>query len=113
MGVPHSGYRYDGRRSVMLASTLERFPVGIKLFGDLREGLKILALDRPRRKILAAMPLILAGMKLSDPARSGIHQHRVDRFGFAIADDFILDGEAFPGGRFAVAPGPALSFVVP
>ena len=28
-------------------------------------------------------------------------------------DLFILDGEAFPAGRYEIAPGPALSFVVP
>lgn len=111
--MPHSGLGYDGRRSVMLASTLERFPVGLKLFGDLRAGLKVLALDRPRRRLLAALPFLLAGMKLSDPARGGVHQHAVERFEFAIEDDFILDGEAFPGGEFAVEPGPELRFVVP
>lgn len=111
--MPHSGFGYDGRRSVMLASTLERFPVGMKLFGPHREGLKVMALDRPRRKLLAAMPLLLGGMKLRNPDRSGLHQCSVTRFEFGLEEQFILDGEAFPGGRFVVTQGPELHFVVP
>ena len=111
--MPHSGAGYDGRRSVMLASTLERFPVGLKLFGDLSEGLKVMALDRPHRRLLAMMPLIMAGRSPVDRARWGMHQHAVESFEFALEDDFILDGEAFRGGRFKVESGPELHFVVP
>lgn len=111
--LAHAGAGYEGRRSILIASTLERFPGGIRLFGALKEGLKLVALDRPARRILAAMPLLLAGMKLRDPDARGVHYRTVDSFELTIEDEFILDGEAFPGGRFQIDQGPRLQFVVP
>ena len=111
--LDHAGGGYDGRRSVMLASTLERFPGGIRLFGPLNEGLKIVALDRPARRVLAMMPLLLGGLRLSDPDRWGIHYRTTTSFELAIEEPWILDGEAFPGGRYRVSEGPVLTFVVP
>ena len=97
----------------MLASTLERFPVGLKLFGQHTHGLKITAMDRPRRRLLAALPKILFVGPGENSADRGFHQHAVESFEMTIADDFILDGEAFPGGRYHVGTGPELSFIVP
>lgn len=111
--LPHSGKGFAGRRTIVLASTLQRFPVGLKLFGKLREGLKIVALDRPRRRVMAMLPLILSGWTPRGLAEKGIHHHVADRFEFAIEEDFILDGEAFAQGRYLVESGPALRFVVP
>nr|WP_137677123.1 diacylglycerol kinase family protein [Parerythrobacter lutipelagi] len=111
--LPHTGHGYEGRRAVMLASTLERFPVGLKLFGKHKTGLKITAMDRPRRALLAALPKILFAGPGEKAAARGLHQHAVETFEFAIEDDFILDGEAFAGGHYRVDPGPALRFVVP
>lgn len=111
--LEHAGAGYEGRRSVMLASTLERFPGGIRLFGTLREGLKIVALDRPARRILAMMPLILAGLRVSDPDRRGMHYRTTSTFELRIEEPWILDGEAFPAGHFIISEGPELTFVVP
>ncbi|MCL4673994.1 MAG: hypothetical protein KJZ64_13925 [Sphingomonadaceae bacterium] len=111
--LAHAGAGYEGRRSVMLASTLERFPGGIRLFGSLREGLKIVALDRPARRVLAMMPLLLGGLKLANPERWGIHYRATSTFELVIGEPWILDGEAFPAGRYRVSEGPALTFVVP
>ncbi|MCR2832365.1 diacylglycerol/lipid kinase family protein [Parerythrobacter lacustris] len=111
--LAHSGDGYDGRRSVMLASTLEKFPVGLKLFGQHREGLKLVAMDRPRRRVLASLPKILFVGPGENTAARGFHQVATESFDFAIEDDFILDGEAFPGGRYRVESGPELRFVVP
>lgn len=111
--LPHAGAGYEGRRSIMLASTLERFPGGIRLFGALRQGLKIVTLDRPGRRMLAMVPLLLAGLKLKDPDSRGLHYSTADSFELDIADEYILDGEAFPPGRYRVSQGPPLRFVVP
>lgn len=111
--LDHTGAGYEGRRSILMASTLERFPGGIKLFGALREGLKLAVLDRPSRRVLAMMPLILAGMRLKDPAARGLHYRTADTFELTIDDEYILDGEAFPAGSYRVSQGPALRFVVP
>jgi len=111
--LPHAGFGYDGRRAVMLASTLERFPLGLRIFGPHERGLKLGAMDRPRRRLLAAMPAIVTGWHPDWLERAGMHFRAVESFEFAISDPFILDGEAFPGGRYRVEQGPELAFVVP
>ncbi len=111
--LEHAGNGYEGRRAVMLASTLHRFPAGLKVFGKYREGLKLTAMDRPGRRLLAAVPAILAGWSPGWLDSAGFHVRQVDRFELDIADRFILDGEAFPPGRYRVEQGPELEFVVP
>lgn len=111
--LPHSGRGFEGRRSVVLASTLERFPAGIKLFGHLKEGLKLTVLDSPRRHILAALPAILYGLAPRDMTQSGLHRVTTEGFSFTMDDGFILDGEEYPGGTYEVSYGPALRFIVP
>ncbi|WP_164931245.1 diacylglycerol kinase family protein [Erythrobacter sp. HKB08] len=111
--LAHSGQGFEGRRAVMLASTLETFPMGLKLFGKFREGLKLAVMDRPGRRLLAALPKTLFLGPSEGMEAKGFHQLATDRFELAIEDDFILDGEAFPGGRFVVESGPQLQFVVP
>lgn len=109
----HAGEGFEGRRSVMLASTLQSFPVGLKLFGRHLDGIKLCAMDRPRRSLLAQLPFILFRPRSDDAQPRGLHQIAVDSFELTIEDDFILDGEAFRGGRFLIECGPELRFVVP
>ncbi len=111
--LAHSGGGYDGRRALLLSSTLERFPVGLKIFGKHREGLKLTTMDRPHRRLLVLMPLLLAGYMSDWMSRMGMRQQPVDSFEFSIDAEFILDGEAFPAGRYHVTTGPELTFVVP
>jgi hypothetical protein len=101
------------RRYVLLASTLENFPMGLKPFGAWRKGLKLAALDRPARRSLLRIPLIAAGRRPSDAARLGYHWAAPDSFLMTLEDRFILDGEAFPPGAYRVSQGPELRFVVP
>lgn len=111
--LPHQGAGYEGRRAILLASTLERFPGGIRLFGTLREGLKLVVLDRPSRRVMALIPLLLTGLRLADPDRRGLHYRTTDSFEMAIDDEFVLDGEVFAPGTYQVTQGPRLRFVVP
>lgn len=111
--LAHAGQGYDGRRTVMLSSTLHRFPAGLKIFGAYREGLKIAAIDRPGRRLLAVLPAILAGWSPKWLERAGFHVRRTEYYELQIADRFILDGEAFPPGHYRVDQGPELEFVVP
>ena len=108
-----SEYGDKRRRFVMMSSTLEKFPVGIKLFGPEREGLKIGIIDHPRRRMMAAMPAILAGWNPSWLAKAGVHFVTTDQYLLEIEDEFILDGEAYPAGHYSVSKGPELSFIVP
>ncbi|MFZ1744096.1 MAG: diacylglycerol kinase family protein [Pontixanthobacter sp.] len=111
--LPRSQYGDPARRTVMMSSTLEKFPVGIKLFGKLRAGLKLVVMDHPRRRLLAVFPAILAGWSPPWLAKAGVHYAAAEHYELEIGDEFILDGEAFPAGTYRVSKGPELSFVVP
>lgn len=100
-------------RYLLLASTLENFPMGLKPFGKVREGLKLTMLDRARRMSLLRIPLIAFGRLPSQPERLGYHWLTPESFRFAVEDRFILDGEAFPPGDYRVSQGPELRLVVP
>jgi hypothetical protein len=103
----------EERRYVMLASTLENFPMGLKPFGQWREGLKVAVLDRPWRKSLLRFPLVALGRRPARAERLGYHWLAADAFRMELEERFILDGEAFPAGAYRVSQGPELRFVVP
>ncbi|MBQ96051.1 MAG: hypothetical protein CL510_09540 [Actinobacteria bacterium] len=109
--VPRSAHGNPARRSVMLASTLERMPMGIELFGQPRPGLKLAVLDHPRRRVLAALPAILMGWRPGWLAKAGLHQLDAEALAVDVDEPVILDGEAFPPGRYRVGQGPELTFI--
>lgn len=111
--LPHSGRSPRDRRFVLIASTLERFPLGIQLFGPARPGLKLALVDSPLRRLFASMPLILAGWRPRWLERAGVHWVDADEVELELDDRFILDGEFFPAGRYILRQGPLLRFVVP
>lgn len=106
-GTPLEG---SDERYIMIAATLENLPGGLKPFGPLREGLKVVALDQPTRRNLLYIPLVAIGRQ---PKGHGYHRFAAESFGMDISEPFILDGEAFPPGRYTVGTGPALTFVAP
>jgi hypothetical protein len=110
-GQPIAGGEHQ--RYVLLSSTLERFPMGLKPFAEVRRGLKLAVLDRPRRKSLAYVPLIAIGRHPSNASQLGYHWATPDSYRIELDDRFILDGEAFPPGAYQVSQGPELRFVVP
>jgi hypothetical protein len=115
-GVPVRA-SFDGwtprARFILMASTLERLPLGLKPFGEPREGLKLLSVDAPPRRLLRAIPAILAGRQAAWLSASGYRREGVTEFALDFADDFVLDGEVFEGGDLSVRQGPELEFVVP
>ncbi len=111
--LEHSGIGDPAKRWFLLSSTLENLPVGMKPFGPYRTGLKLAVMDRPRRRLLAMIPAIVAGKVPQWVMRAGVHFVRTDCYELALEDEFILDGEAFPKGRYTVSNGPELCFVVP
>jgi hypothetical protein len=109
----HSGHGDPEMRQLLFASTLERLPAGIKAFGTLKSGLKLVAIDQISRRTTALIPLALLG-KYKRPLRErGIHQLAATQFSLSIEDQFILDGEAFPAGDYRIEQGPELVFVTP
>ncbi|MGX7951026.1 diacylglycerol/lipid kinase family protein [Tsuneonella sp. HG249] len=110
--LPRSRWGDPARRTMLLAATLERFPLGLQPFGELT-GLKLAVLDHPRRRVMLAIPALAAGWNSDWLDRNGVHRCATDRFELETDDRFILDGEAFPAGRYEIVAGPELSFVVP
>ncbi len=111
--MAHSGQGDPAMRQLLFASTLERLPAGIKPFGALKGGLKLVAFAQISRRTTALIPLALLGL-LRGPLRNrGIHQIAATHFSLAIDDQFILDGEAFPAGEYRIEQGPELAFVTP
>ncbi len=110
--LPRSRWGDPARRTMLLASTLDKFPAGTRPFGSL-EGFKLAVIDHPRRRVMAAIPAIAAGWEGAWLAANGFHQLATTRIEIDLEGRFILDGEAFPAGRYEIVPGPPLSFVVP
>lgn len=103
----------DGARYMMLASTLERLPAGLKPFGRPRPGLKTLVVDAPPRRLAASVPWLLAGNEGAWLEERGYHRVDADAFDVELAAGFILDGEVFPGGAYRVSRSAPIRFVVP
>ena len=103
----------DPQRYVLLSSTLENFPMGLKPFGAVRKGLKLAILDRPWRESLLRIPQIAFGRQPGNGERLGYHWLAPDSYLMTLEDRFILDGEAFPPGAYRISLGPELRFVVP
>ena len=98
---------------LVLASTLKRFPLGLKPFGDPHEGLKVLSIEAPPRRLLRAVPAVLRGEAPSWLAASGYRRDDLATFDLSFAGSFVLDGEIFEGGELSLRQGPALEFVIP
>ena len=109
--LPHSGHGDPARRNVLLASTLHKMPLGLKLFGKDQEGVRMLVMDRPRRRILFSAPAIVAGWHPRWLARAGLHQFASEGFKITLDSPFILDGEHFAPGSYTVEQGPELTFI--
>ncbi|WP_299008178.1 diacylglycerol kinase family protein [uncultured Caulobacter sp.] len=99
-------------RFAIVATALKRLPFGLKPFGEPREGLKILDVDAPPRKLLKAMPLVLSGKAEPKLESMGYRRRDPQMVGLAGCAPFVLDGEVFEGGELVIALGPALRFLV-
>lgn len=109
----HDGSRLDQRLYLVIGSTLHRLPLGLKPFGRVRGGFKLLGIDAPPRRVFASLPALLAGSEAQWLRRAGYHRADVERVTITSDDGFILDGEAFAGGTLTIARGDPLDFLVP
>lgn len=103
----------ERRWFLVMASTLKRFPLGLKPYGEPREGLKVLSVEAPPRRLLRALPVIVRGQDAPWLEPCGYRRHDVDSFDLSLDGDFVLDGEPYKGGDLTVRQGPALEFVIP
>lgn len=112
--LPHSGRGGLDQRYLLLASTIDRFPLGMKPFGPHHHGLMVALVDAPLRRILALVPLLATGAHWAGLTRLGAHRLALDdAVELELGDRFILDGEYFPAGRYVLRQGAPLRFVVP
>lgn len=99
---------------LLLGSTLERLPLGIKPLGRTGSGLDVLAVDAPPRLLPIAAAAVLAGREGGWLQRLGYHHgHGIPPVRLTLERGFILDGELFPGGSIDVSTGAPLRFVTP
>lgn len=124
-GAPHNIWRVgekmriEGKHSVdrnfyiLFGSTLKRLPLGLKPFGHIRDGLKVLAIDAPPKRMPIAVPALLAGAEGQWLADLGYHRGDPDAFDLTLNGGFILDGERYPGGALSIRTGAPLQFATP
>lgn len=108
----------DGRGAersfyIALGSTLNRLPLAIKPFGKKRDGLKLLGIEAPPRKMLVSVPALLAGSEAAWLSRAGYHRANADTLHLSLDGGFILDGELYRGGDLILKKGAALNFATP
>lgn len=103
----------ERRFYMLLGSTLERLPLGLKPFGPVRSGLKLLGVDAPPRRLLLSFPAILAGSEREWLSEAGYKRTDADSLRLRIDSGFVLDGETFPGGDIMVSRGTPIEFLVP
>ena len=98
---------------LVLASTYKRFPLDLKPFGEPHEGLKVLSVEAPPRRLVRAVPAILQGRSPPWLAQDGYRRDDLASFDLDFPGDFVLDGEVFEGGKLSLRQGPELEFVIP
>ncbi len=111
--VAHSGNGGREQRYLVFASTLEHFPARLRPFGAVEGTLRVTMIDAASTALLVRLPLILRGYISEGLRRRGYHSFGTEALGIDIGERFILDGEAFPPGRYRLALGPKLRFVTP
>lgn len=111
--LPHCGGLPEDERYLLFASTLQAFPAGLDPFRDVEEPLQVAVIDNPRRRLLMRLPSIFRGTASAATKQRGYHAFGDEAVDLDIGDAFILDGEAFPAGKYRLSAGPKLRFVVP
>jgi hypothetical protein len=107
------GEARGGPRLATLATTLERLPFGMLPFGPVRPGLKVLDVDAPPERLLAALGRLLRGEDDAWLEARGYRRSAAQRLSLSLTGPYVLDGETYPGGDIVLTEGPPLRFVVP
>ncbi|WP_309643864.1 diacylglycerol kinase family protein [Phenylobacterium sp.] len=107
-GAPETHARF-----VLIATTLKRLPFGLKPFGVPREGMKVLDVAAPPRKLAAVLPVVLRGGDDGWLAARGYARRLAERLAFQVDEAIVIDGEAFPGGEIEVRLGAPMRFLAP
>lgn len=100
---------------LILASTLERLPLGVQPFGPPESGglLRSLTVEAPPKRLLTALPMILSGADAPWLEGAGYRRRALEHFEAALETRFVLDGEVYAGGQLDVRAGAPIEFVTP
>jgi len=127
-GGPRSGWRSgepmrigfgddaasSGDVFLLLASTLERLPLGVQPLGPPDRGrMRSLAVEAPPRRLVQALPRLLSGAETPWLADAGYHQRVDEHIEVSLDTGFVLDGETFAGGELSLRLGAPLTFITP
>jgi diacylglycerol kinase (ATP) len=88
-------------------------PFGLKPFGAPREGLKLLDVDAPPRRLLKALPMVLNGK--DEPALLRVWATAAatrSRSAWAAARRSCWTARSIEGGELTIGLGPSLRFLV-
>lgn len=107
------GRAIDRSFYMLLGSTMERLPLGLKPFGPERPGLKLLGVDAHPRRLLRSLPALLSGSERQSLFDAGYRRVDVDTFRLRIDSPFVLDREAFRGGDLGISHGAPIDFLAP
>jgi hypothetical protein len=109
----------DGRettlapRFVVLATSLKRLPLGLRPFGPPQDGMKVLDVAAPPRRLALALPAVLMGRAETWLRRQGYRRSLAERVVVSSPAPVVVDGEVFPGGEIAIGLGAPVRFLVP
>ena len=100
--------------ALLLASTLNRLPLGVQPFGRKHHGgMRALAVDAPPKRLHAALVPLLTGRDAPWLEPAGYLRREIEEMQVRLDASFVLDGETFAGGDLPVRAAPPLAFVVP
>lgn len=103
-----------GPRFVVLASTLKRFPMWMRPFGDKEPtGVRYIDVDAPPHRLFPAAVTMVSGRDPPWLSARGYRRGESDRLDVRLDQPIIVDGEMFPGGPLTISAGRPLRFVVP
>ncbi|OQM74442.1 diacylglycerol kinase family protein [Manganibacter manganicus] len=117
VSVGAAGVCEESRRFLFLATTLERFMLGVWPFWGEGEGaLRYLDVEAPPQRLSRALVPVLRSRPTHWMEEAGYRSGRASTLRLRLGDPFILDGEAFragPDGMVSIEAGPTVEFLAP
>ena len=103
----------EGRFTIVLATTVARLLLGLRLMPHAGEGIQFCAVEPGAGRLIKGLWALTLG-RLHRTHIPGIHLERARRIEITAAGSFIIDGESHligPGGRLRLEATPPLAFV--